>query len=75
MHIICVVHVCVYCLLYVVCTLHVCVAVCCVTRSTHSTLDIDMALLSVSQLTCGTCMVHRIEYCVDIVLTDSAHCV
>ena len=40
-----------------------------------STLEVDMALLSVSQLTCGSCIVHRVEYCVDIVLADSAHCV
>ena len=39
------------------------------------TLEVDMALLSVSRLTCGTCMVSRVEYCVDIVFADSAHCV
>ena len=45
------------------------------TRSTLSTLEVDMALLSVSRLTCGTYMVSRVEYCVDIVFADSAHCV
>ena len=41
-------------------------------RSTLSTLEVDMALLSVSRLMCGT---WGKEYCVDVVLADSAHCV
>ena len=55
MHIICVLcKCCVYvcCLLYVVCTLHVCVSES-VTRRALSTLEVDMALLSVSRLVCG----------------------
>ena len=49
--------------------------VCCVTRSTLSTLEVDMALLSVSWLMCVWYMVSRVDYCVDIVFADSAHCV
>ena len=45
------------------------------TRSTLSTLEVDMALLSVSQLTCGSWSLECMEYCVDIVFADSAHCV
>ena len=34
-----------------------------------------MALLSVSRLMCVWYMVSRVDYCVDIVFADSAHCV
>ena len=74
----CSVHVLCVCVLFVTtCCVYpacLCGRVCCVTRSTLSTLEVDMALLSVSPLTCGT-RVSRVEYCVDIVFADSAHCV
>ena len=70
----CSVHVLCVCVLFVItCCVYpacLCGRVCCVTRSTLSTLD--MALLSVSRLTCGT---WGVECCVDIVFADSAHCV
>ena len=66
------IHVC--CLLYVACSCVAC-RLCCVTRNTFSVCEVDMALLSVNQLTCGVYMVSRVECCVDIVLADSAHCV
>ena len=54
----CSVHVLCVCVLLVItcCVFPACLCgrVCCVTRSTLSTLEVDMALLSVSQLTCGT---------------------
>ena len=84
MHIICVlcmcsVHVLCVCVLFVItcCVYPVCLCgrVCCVTRSTLFTLEVDMALLSVSRLKGGIYMVSGVEYCVDVVFTDSAHCV
>ena len=78
MHIICVVHVYVCIVGYMLCVpcMFVWHSVLCDQEHTFPPLRcMDMALLSVSQLTCGTCMVHRVEYCVDIVLADSAHCV
>ena len=54
----CSVHVLCVCVLFVTtCCVYpacLCGRVCCVTRSTLSTLEVDMALLSVSHLTCGT---------------------
>ena len=54
----CSVHVLYVCVLFVItCCVYpacLCGRVCCVTRSTLSTLEVDMALLSVSRLTCGT---------------------
>ena len=34
-----------------------CVRVCCVPRRVLSTIEADMALLSVSRLVCGTCLI------------------
>ena len=54
----CPVHVLCVCMLFVItCCVYpacLCGRVCCLTRSTLSTLEVDMALLSVSRLTCGT---------------------
>ena len=54
----CPVHVLCVCVLFVItCCVYpacLCGRVCCVTRSTLSTLEVDMALLSVSRLTCGS---------------------
>ena len=54
----CSVHVLCVCVLFVItyCVYPawLCGRVCCVTRSTLSTLEVDMALLPVSRLTCGS---------------------
>ena len=54
----CSVHVLCVCVLFVItCCVYptcLCGRVCCVTRSTLSTLEVDMALLPVSRLTCGS---------------------
>ena len=55
------------CCVYPAC---LCGKVCCVTRSTLSILEVDMALLSVSRLTCGS---WSLDW--NIVFADSAHCV
>ena len=72
----CSVHVLCVCVLFVVtCCVYpacLCGRVCCVTRSTLSTLEVDMALLSVSRLTCGT---WSLEWNIVIVIADLAHCV
>ena len=52
----CSVHVLCVCVLFVICCVYpacLCVRVCCVTRRVLSTLEVDMALLSVSRLVCG----------------------
>ena len=52
----CSVHVLCVCVLFVICCVYpacLCVRVCCVTRRALSTLEVDMALLSVSRLVCG----------------------
>ena len=70
----CSVHVLCECVLFIICCLYpacLCVRVCCVIRRALSTLEVDMALLSVSRL---WCMVSGAECCVDIVLADSPHC-
>ena len=72
----CSVHVLCVCVLFVVtCCVYpacLCGRVCCATRSTLSTLEVDMALLSVSRLTCGT---WSLEWNIVIVIADLAHCV
>ena len=53
----CSVHVLCVCVLFVITCVYpacLCDSVCCLTRSTLSTLEVDMALLSVSRPTCGT---------------------
>ena len=52
----CSVHVLCVCVLFVIYCVYpacLCVRVCCVTRRALSTLEVDMALLSVSRLVCG----------------------
>ena len=73
----CSVHVLCVCVLFVICCVYpacLCGSVLCDQEHTFPPLRYDMALLSVSRLTCGTWSL-RVEYCVAIVLADSAHCV